>query len=82
MILCHSCLHLLSHAFTADGPSNAVDVYNSATGTWSTARLSVARDRIAATSVGNVALFAGGYIQGRFVITAGGFRVAAFAAVL
>ena len=53
--------------FSAGGPSDAVDVYNSATGTWSTAQLSVARDRIAATSAGNVALFAGGYIQGSVV---------------
>ena len=40
--------------------SNAVDVYNSASGTWSTAQLSVARSWLAATSVGNVAIFAGG----------------------
>ncbi len=40
--------------------SNAVDLYNSASGTWSTAQLSVARYRLAATSVGNVAIFAGG----------------------
>ncbi len=40
--------------------SNAVDLYNSASGTWSTAQLSVARCRLAATSVGNVAIFAGG----------------------
>ena len=44
--------------------SDVVDVYNSATGTWSTAQLSVARDRLSAASVGNVVLFAGGYIQG------------------
>jgi hypothetical protein len=31
-------------------------------GTWSTAQLSVARYRLAATSVGNVAIFAGGQI--------------------
>ena len=43
-----------------DGPSNAVDLYNSASGTWSTAQLSVARFLLAATSVGNVAIFAGG----------------------
>ena len=42
-------------------PSNAVDLYNSASGVWSTARLSVARSRLAAASVGNVAIFAGGY---------------------
>ena len=42
------------------GWSNAVDLYNSASGTWSTAQLSVARDRLSATSVGNIAIFAGG----------------------
>ncbi len=40
--------------------SNAVDLYNSASGTWSTAQLSVARFRLVATAVGNVAIFAGG----------------------
>ena len=39
---------------------NVVDVYNGATGAWSTAQLSVARYYPAAASVGNVALFAGG----------------------
>jgi hypothetical protein len=47
--------------FTAGGHSNVVDLYNSASGTWSTAQLSVARSNLAATSVGNVAIFAGGY---------------------
>ncbi len=42
------------------GFSNAVDLYNSASGTWSTAQLSVGCWRLAATSVGNVAIFAGG----------------------
>ena len=48
---------------TADGvrDSNAVDLYNYTSGTWSTAQLSVARLLLAATSVGNVAIFAGGY---------------------
>jgi len=40
--------------------SNVVDLYNGASGTWSTAQLSVARWYLAATSVGNVAIFAGG----------------------
>jgi hypothetical protein len=40
--------------------SYAVDLYNSASGTWSTAQLSVGRWVLAATSVGNVAIFAGG----------------------
>ena len=44
------------------GGSNAVDLYNSASGTWSTAQLSVARVSLAATSVGNMAIFAGGYL--------------------
>jgi hypothetical protein len=45
---------------TAGEHFDAVDMYNSASGTWSTAQLSVARNSIAATSVGNVAIFAGG----------------------
>jgi hypothetical protein len=44
----------------AGGISNVVDVYNVATGAWSAAQLSVARYNLAAASVGNVALFAGG----------------------
>ena len=40
--------------------SGVVDLYNSVTGAWSTAVLSVARGSLTATSVGNVALFAGG----------------------
>jgi hypothetical protein len=47
---------------TAGGVASAVvDVYNVATGAWSTAQLSVVRWALAAASVGNVALFAGGY---------------------
>ena len=50
---------------TAGGvPSNAVDLYNSASGTWSTAQLSVARNALAATSVGNVAIIAAGSTAG------------------
>jgi hypothetical protein len=41
-------------------PSNVVDLYNGALKPWSTAQLSVARRHLAATSVGNVAIFAGG----------------------
>jgi hypothetical protein len=41
--------------------SNAVDLYNGASGAWSTAQLVVARRYLAATSVGNAAIFAGGY---------------------
>ena len=39
---------------------NAVDLYNYTLGQWSTALLSVARHSLAATSVGNVSIFAGG----------------------
>ena len=48
---------------------NAVDLYTSASGTWSTAQLSVARESLAATSVGNVAIFAGGSTQGNCILT-------------
>jgi hypothetical protein len=51
------------HAF-AGARHDAVDIYNSATGVWATAQLSVARDRLAATSVGNMALFVGGSYYG------------------
>ena len=46
---------------TADGgASNVVDLYDSGTGRWSTAQLSEARNSLSATSVGTVAIFAGG----------------------
>ena len=38
----------------------AVDIFNSVTGMWSTAQLSLKRRAMGATSVGNIALFAGG----------------------
>ncbi len=44
----------------ADDVSNVVDLYNTATGVWTTARLSVGRSNPAAASVGDVAMFAGG----------------------
>jgi hypothetical protein len=37
-----------------------VDLYDSSSGQWTTAQLSEARSLLAATSVGNVAIFAGG----------------------
>ena len=54
---------------TADsgGLSNVVDLYDSRTGRWSTARLSQARYRLAATSVGTVALFAGGTLDSKLL---------------
>ena len=56
--------------FTAgSGWSNAVDLYNYTSGTWSTGQLSVARSWVAATSVGNVAIFAGGSRTGNCSLT-------------
>jgi hypothetical protein len=52
--------------------TDAVDLYNGATRAWSTARLSVARAGLAAASVGNVALFAGGISQSTLVCRKGG----------
>ncbi len=40
--------------------NDTVDVYDDATGLWSTALLSVPRSFFAATSVGELAIFAGG----------------------
>ena len=40
--------------------NNVVDLYDSGTGRWSTAQLSQARCVLSATSVGAVAIFAGG----------------------
>ena len=56
-------------------PSNVTDVYNGATGAWSTAQLSVARYFLAAASVGNVALFAGGVSNSALLWRDGGVRL-------
>jgi hypothetical protein len=45
-------------------PSNAVDFFNGATQIWSTAQLNVARHYIAAVSVKNFAILAGGMLSG------------------
>jgi dihydroorotase-like cyclic amidohydrolase len=58
--VCAAAGYHLMRVAAAGGYSNAVDLYNSASGTWSTAQLSGARWRLAATSVRNVAIFAGG----------------------
>jgi hypothetical protein len=46
--------------YTAGIACNATDVFDSATGKWSTAELSVARSSMGAVSVGRFAIFAGG----------------------
>ena len=45
---------------TAGSVSDVVDLYDRGTGQWSTARLSQGRTLLSATSVGTVAIFAGG----------------------
>ncbi len=52
---------------TAGGFSNVVDLYDSGTGRWSTAQLSQARTQFSATSVGTVAIFAGGFISSKLL---------------
>ena len=59
---------------TAGVGSGVVDVYNGATGAWSTAQLSLARGYLAAASVGSVALFAGGWSNSALLCMEGGFR--------
>jgi hypothetical protein len=54
----------LTRSAAGRGTSSVVDIYNSNTGAWSTAVLSVPRFALAAASVGNVALFAGGVSGG------------------
>ena len=54
--------------YTFPGPSqrddtDIVDVYDAATGLWSTTNLSVSRGSVGAATVGNQALFAGGIIN-------------------
>jgi hypothetical protein len=64
LLLCCVCCAggcCLTGVTAGGGYSNAVDLYNITSGTWSTAHFSVARRSLAATSVGNVAIFAGGY---------------------
>jgi hypothetical protein len=57
----------LMRATAADNPFNVVDLYDSGTGLWSTARLSQARQLLSATSVGTVAIFAGGLSTSKFL---------------
>ncbi len=42
--------------------SDAVDLYDTSSGLWTTAQLSIRRSFLSGTSVGDLALFAGGYI--------------------
>jgi hypothetical protein len=57
------------------GRSDVVDLYNGASGIWSTAQLSEGRNSPAATtiSVGNLAIFAGGSGNCSFAMCDGGF---------
>ena len=62
-----TCVFVFSDCFlmraTAGDYSNVVDLYDSGTGRWWTAQLSQARYDLSATSVGTVAIFAGGRIS-------------------
>jgi hypothetical protein len=53
----------VSHVFLSldQSVSNVVDLFDSETGAWSTAQLSVPRTFLSATSIGNTAMFAGGF---------------------
>jgi hypothetical protein len=55
---------ILKHVNVGYLITNIVDLYNSATSAWSTAQLSAARTSLAAASVGNKAIFAGGETAG------------------
>jgi hypothetical protein len=57
----------LMRATAGDGFSNVVDLYDSKTGRWSTAQLSQARYDLSATSVGTVAVIAGGSSSGKLL---------------
>jgi hypothetical protein len=48
------------------GYTNVVDIYDTASGTWSTAALSQARCSLAAASTGNKVFFAGGSVSSDF----------------
>ncbi len=54
-------------ATAGGGFSNVVDLYDSGTGRWWTAQLSQARNQLSATSVGTVAIFAGGATNGKLL---------------
>ncbi len=76
-----ACASLMPCA-AGSGPSNAVDIFNVASGAWSTAALSEARESLAATSLPNVgvAIFAGGAISNVvdiFNVTSGAWSTAA-----
>jgi hypothetical protein len=75
ILFCCTVTEFFSHVCaTAVGVFKDVDVYNSAIGAWSTAQLSVARFKLAAASVGNVAMFAGGLTSSALFGSSGGLN--------
>ena len=72
--VCPATASSLMRATAGSALSDVVDVYNGTTGAWSTAQLSVARNSLAAASVGNVALFAGGLTGSALFVQGGGGR--------
>jgi len=71
-LLCDHSLSLSRAAAGSSSASNVVDLYNTATGAWSTAQLSVPRYYLAAASAGSVAIFAGGYLSSSALLCRGG----------
>ena len=59
-MLCGNDCFLMRATAGESSNSDCVDLYDSGTGQWSTAQLSQARSSLSATSVGTVAIFAGG----------------------
>ncbi len=59
-VFCATACHLIRSTSDNFASQTAVDIFNSVTGIWSTAQLSLKRRAMGATSVGNIALFAGG----------------------
>jgi hypothetical protein len=51
---------MFAGGFAGTSPSDVVDVYNARTNQWSVAHLSISRGSLSATTVGDLALFAGG----------------------
>ena len=55
---------LMRFADDSGSSSKTVDIFDATSGKWTTAALSQARSRLAATSLPNLAIFAGGYATG------------------
>jgi hypothetical protein len=59
---------MFAGGFSGNSGSDRVDVYNVRSGKWTIAALKTPRSNIAAASVGDVALFAGGFNSGTLIL--------------